>query len=98
MEHLLRQMAIQQPKFVFCMGNTSIQWFTGNMEASVKALRGTWQNIRGIPTLVTYHPLAVRRRPNLTNQFMQDWMLLASRFFSEQEYLLHESVHGTFFI
>lgn len=82
--YLNQQIAVQKPKFAFCLGNISVQWFFENMDADVKTLRGKWQNVRGIPTLVTYHPLAVRRRPNLANLFYQDWTMLAERFLSEK--------------
>jgi DNA polymerase len=55
------------------------------MNAEVKDLRGMWHIVRKIPTLVTYHPLAVRRRPNLMQQFMQDWSALAQRFDSKNQ-------------
>lgn len=76
-EYMTRQIANQNPEFVICLGNTAVQWFFGNMEAEVKALRGKLHTIRGISTYVTYHPLAIRRRPNLRQQFNEDWALLA---------------------
>lgn len=82
--YLDQQITVQQPEFAFCLGNISVQWFFEDMDADVKTLRGKWQNVRGIPTLVTYHPLAVRRRPNLSNLFNQDWIMLAQRFLSEK--------------
>ncbi|MDY0408982.1 uracil-DNA glycosylase family protein [Paracerasibacillus soli] len=47
--------------------------------ATVKDLRGKWHEVQGIPTAVAYHPLAVRRRPNLWTSFLEDWQLLASK-------------------
>ncbi|WP_223593580.1 hypothetical protein [Neobacillus bataviensis] len=44
----------------------------------MKSLRGTVQQVRGIPTLAAYHPLAVRRRPNLWSYFIEDWQDLAN--------------------
>jgi DNA polymerase len=35
--------------------------------------------VLGYPCIVSYHPLAVRRRPNLKRQFMEDWSMLAQR-------------------
>lgn len=85
MAHLYRQIQLQKPKFAFCLGNVAVQWFFGNMEAEVKNLRGAWHNVKGIPVSVTYHPLAIRRRPNLLPQFTQDWEMLARRYFSETQ-------------
>ncbi|MDP4093612.1 MAG: uracil-DNA glycosylase [Bacillota bacterium] len=81
MEHLKNQIQKQKPKLAFCMGNTAVQWFFDNMQAEVKNLRGIWHKIGNIPTCVTYHPLAVRRRPNLFQHFLNDWELLSQRFF-----------------
>lgn len=80
MVHLIQQIRYQQPKLAFCLGNTAVQWFFDSPDAEVKNLRGVWHEARGIPTLVSYHPLAVRRRPNLLNVFIQDWRLVAARF------------------
>ncbi|HEX2946282.1 MAG TPA: uracil-DNA glycosylase [Clostridia bacterium] len=83
MGYLAQQLERQKPKLVFCMGNTAVQWYFGDMEAEVKNLRGAWHDIKGSPTAVTYHPLAVRRRPNLMPQYLKDWQLLADRYFNE---------------
>jgi DNA polymerase len=79
MRHLERQLSSQKPQIAFCMGNTAVQWFFDDMEAEVKNLRGRWHNVKGLATAVTYHPLAVRRRPNLSGRFDEDWALLAQR-------------------
>lgn len=80
MSYLLQQIEEKRPKLAICLGNTAVQWFFGNPEAEVKNLRGDWHTVRGIPTRVSYHPLAVRRRPNLFNQFAVDWQMLAGRY------------------
>jgi uracil-DNA glycosylase family 4 len=77
--YLLQQLDRQRPKLAFCLGNTAVQWFFGDPEAEVKNLRGEWHTARGIETAVSYHPLAVRRRPNLRTQFNADWKMLADR-------------------
>ncbi|MEH7335088.1 uracil-DNA glycosylase [Neobacillus drentensis] len=78
MNHLEDQLQEKKPKVVFCMGNVAVQSFFQNQEVDVKSLRGTVQQVRGIPTLVAYHPLAVRRRPNLWSYFIEDWQDLAN--------------------
>lgn len=83
MSYLTQQLDRQKPTLVLCMGNTAVQWYFGDMEAEVKKLRGAWHDIKGSPTAVTYHPLAVKRRPNLMPQYMKDWQMLAGRYFSE---------------
>lgn len=82
--YLEQQIQASQPQLVFCMGNTAVQWFFNDMEAEVKKLRGSWHTIRNLPTLVAYHPLAIRRRPNLAGLFADDWAMLAQRFFQLQ--------------
>ncbi len=77
LEYLELQINQQQPRFAICLGNTAVQWFFSDMSAEVKNLRGKVYNIKGIQTVVTYHPLAVRRKPNLMKLFTEDWKLLA---------------------
>ncbi len=81
MSYLARQLDRQKPQLVFCLGNTAVQWYFGDMEAEVKNLRGVWHDVNGLPTAVSYHPLAVKRRPNLKVQFVTDWQLVAERYF-----------------
>lgn len=83
MQHLKQQLQEIQPTFVFCLGNVAVQSFFGNPEADVKGLRGKIHDIHGFKTTVAYHPLAIRRRPNLLPLFMGDWQLLARQYNSE---------------
>src|SRR5690625_634108 len=79
MRHLDEQLKEVQPSLIFCMGNVSVQSFFEDENAEVKSLRGEWHDVRGVPTTVAYHPLAVRRRPNLWNYFLEDFQLVADR-------------------
>lgn len=79
MQHLSQQIEANKPKMIICLGNIAVQAFFENPEAEVKNLRGDWHNVSGIPTAVAYHPLAVRRRPNLWNLFIEDWRMIAER-------------------
>ncbi|HEU5140950.1 MAG TPA: uracil-DNA glycosylase [Bacillales bacterium] len=76
MGHLRRQLEVKRPVLILCLGNVSVQCFFDRPEVDVKSLRGERHQVRGIPTVVSYHPLAVRRRPNLRKLFMADWMYL----------------------
>lgn len=80
MNHLYRQLRSKQPKLVFCLGNVAVQSFFRNPEAEVKTLRGSMHDVHGYQTTVAYHPLAVRRRPNLQARFKEDWTYLASHY------------------
>lgn len=48
--------------------------------AGVKELRGNWHEFQDTPTGFTYHPLAVRRRPNLMKFFVDDLISLRGKF------------------
>ena len=74
--HLPWQLQKKHPRLIFCLGNIAVQAFFQNPDAEVKAMRGEPHNIQGIPTFVAYHPLAIRRRPNLMPLFLQDWQAL----------------------
>jgi len=80
MNHLFQQLENKNPKFILCLGNVAVQSFFQNDEVEVKTLRGKAHNINGFKTIVAYHPLAVRRRPNLWTLFLKDWELLASTY------------------
>ncbi|WP_156289320.1 uracil-DNA glycosylase [Oceanobacillus salinisoli] len=80
MMHLDDQLQEKKPAFILCLGNVAVQSFFQDEEAEVKSLRGTMHNIRGMKTTVAYHPLAVRRRPNLWSLFLDDWQYLANHF------------------
>lgn len=81
--YLIQQIKTIRPKFIVCLGDVVVQAMFNDKEAHVKDLRGSWQNILGYPTIVSYHPLGVRRRPNLMNHFMQDWEMLSRSYFNE---------------
>jgi len=71
--HLLKQLQEKQPLLLFGFGNVVAEALLPfQEETSVKALRGTWHSFQGIPLGFTYHPLAVRRRPNLMRIFVED--------------------------
>ncbi|MEI3605752.1 uracil-DNA glycosylase [Pseudogracilibacillus sp. SE30717A] len=75
-KHLEEQLKEKQPSLIFCMGNVAVQSFFRNDEAEVKTLRGKIHLVNGFSTAVAYHPLAIRRRPNLRAGFIEDWELV----------------------
>ncbi|WP_193394455.1 uracil-DNA glycosylase [Paenibacillus sp. A3] len=77
--HLLSQLELKRPKLMICLGNVAVQAFFQDPEAEVKRLRGSWHDIDGLPTTVSYHPLAVRRRPVLMRLFVEDLKRVALR-------------------
>ncbi|MFZ7943551.1 uracil-DNA glycosylase [Neobacillus sp. 19] len=80
MIHLDHQLKEKEPKLILCLGNVAVQSFFQDSEAEVKSLRGAIHHVQGYPTAVGYHPLAVRRRPNLWSTFVEDWKIVAKHY------------------
>lgn len=78
MRHLENQLEVQKPSLILCLGNVAVQSFFRNQELDVKGLRGSWYEVGGYQTTVAYHPLAVRRRPNLYPLFLEDMQFVAA--------------------
>ncbi|MFC2948056.1 uracil-DNA glycosylase [Virgibacillus sediminis] len=81
MRHLDQQLEKHKPDYIVCLGNVAAQSFFEDEEVQVKTLRGECHEVRGIKTTAAYHPLAVRRRPNLLRLFKEDWQYVADQFF-----------------
>lgn len=80
LSHLQMQLLEKQPLVLFGFGNVVAEaLFPWKENASVKELRGNWQEFQGIPIGFTYHPLAVRRRPNLMKFFVDDLIALKEK-------------------
>jgi DNA polymerase len=62
--------------FILCLGEVVVQEMLGK-DSHVKDLRGKWHLVMGIPAIVSYHPMAIRRRPNLMKQLTDDLRMLA---------------------
>ncbi len=72
MPFLVNQIEKAKPKLLICLGDVVVQCILGDKDAHVKNLRGKIHELMGYPAIVSYHPLAVRRRPNLFNIFVKD--------------------------
>lgn len=78
--HLQSQLVQKQPLVLFGFGNVVAEGlFPQKENATVKELRGSWHEFDGIPIGFTYHPLAVRRRPNLLKFFVEDLKALREK-------------------
>lgn len=75
--YLEQQLQSNNYRIVFCLGDTAVKAFFSDPEKSVKSTRGVCHHVRGLPTYTSYHPLAVRRRPNLYSNFIKDWEAVA---------------------
>ncbi|GIO26559.1 uracil-DNA glycosylase [Ornithinibacillus bavariensis] len=79
MQHLLEQLAEQNPKLIVCLGNVAVQAFFRNSELDVKGLRGKSHLVGEHTVTAAYHPLAARRRPNLYPLLREDMQFVAAR-------------------
>lgn len=84
---LINQIKNMDPKFLVCLGDVVVQNMFDDREAHVKDLRGKWHCILGYPTVVSYHPLAVRRRPNLERYFVSDFKMLGSSIIADKVFI-----------
>src|SRR5690625_4864177 len=82
-EHLWQQLRVKKPNLIFCLGNIAVQNFFKDDELEVKQLRDKIHHVNGYDTVVSYHPLAVRRRPNLMSFFLKDWQLIMEYYLSK---------------
>jgi len=85
MPYLNRQLAEVNPRILFCLGNVAVQAFFDDETKEVKSLRGEWLDSITNPidraVRVSYHPLAVRRRPNLYPMFLEDCQAVAEKLY-----------------
>jgi uracil-DNA glycosylase family 4 len=58
--HLLRQVALIQPKLIILMGRFAAQTLL-NTDASIASMRGRLHQYQGTPAIVTYHPAYLLR-------------------------------------
>ena len=78
--HLQMQISQKRPLVLFGFGNAVAEAiFPDKESASVKELRGSWHEFQNTPIGFTYHPLAVRRRPNLLRFFVEDFKALKEK-------------------
>ncbi len=77
--YLHQQLQTNKFKIAFCLGDVAVKVFFSDPERDVKSTRGTWHFVRNMPAYVSYHPLAVRRRPNLHNIYINDWEQVAGK-------------------
>jgi uracil-DNA glycosylase family 4 len=76
--YLERQIDLVHPKILVALGKVAAQTLLGH-EAPVGRLRGQWHSVRGIPTLVTYHPAALLRNPALKRPTWEDMQQVRDR-------------------
>jgi DNA polymerase len=73
--YLERQIAIIRPEFLCLLGRVALQELL-NTTLSMSKLRGKWHQYRGIPTIVTYHPAYLLRKPEFKREAWEDLQML----------------------
>jgi DNA polymerase len=58
--HLVRQIALIQPKLIVAMGRFAAQTLLAS-DASIASMRGRMFEYQGVPLIVTYHPAYLLR-------------------------------------
>jgi len=81
--YLYRQIEIIQPRLICCLGRIAAHVLL-NTKESMGNLRGAVHKMRGIPTIVTYHPAALLRNENLKHPTWDDFQFML-KFLEEQK-------------
>jgi len=76
--HLERQIELIQPKVIVALGRIAAQALLGN-DSPIGQMRGQWYRVRGIPTMVTYHPAALLRNQGLKRPTWEDMQQVRDR-------------------
>jgi uracil-DNA glycosylase family 4 len=73
--YLEEQIAIIRPEYLCLLGRVALQGLLRTSIAMGKA-RGKWYRYRGIPTIVTYHPSYLLRKPEFKREAWEDLQML----------------------
>ncbi len=73
--YLEEQISIIRPEFICLLGRVALQGLLKSTAAMGKA-RGKWYYYKGIPTMVTYHPSYLLRKPDAKREVWQDLQML----------------------
>jgi DNA polymerase len=75
--YLVGQIELIRPLLICALGRIAAQWLLGTKEP-LTSLRSSENQYRGIPVLVTYHPAALLRNPELKREAWEDFKKLKS--------------------
>jgi DNA polymerase len=73
--YLEQQIAIIRPEFLCLLGRVAASTLLDTTLA-MSQLRGKWQRYRGIPTIITYHPAYLLRKPDYKKEAWEDLQML----------------------
>jgi uracil-DNA glycosylase len=77
--YLRRQLALLQPKVIFCLGKFAAELLVG-AKGTIGGMRGTVYRYGDSKLLVTYHPAACLRNPNYKRPVWEDLQLMAREY------------------
>ena len=76
--YLERQIDLVRPRAIVALGRIAAQTLLGS-DVPIGRLRGRWYQVRGVPTMVTYHPAALLRNPQLKRPTWDDMQQVRDR-------------------
>lgn len=76
--YLERQIELVQPRIIVALGRISAQTLLGT-ESPIGQMRGRWFQVKGVPTMVTYHPAALLRNQALKRPTWEDMQQVRDR-------------------
>lgn len=76
--YLERQIDFVRPKVIVALGRIAAQSLLGN-DLPIGRMRGQWFVVRGVDTMVTYHPAALLRNPSLKRPTWEDMQKVQQR-------------------
>ena len=79
---LKRQLAALQPRIICCLGKFAAELLVG-VKGTIAGLRGRTYRYEGAKLIVTYHPAACLRNPNLKRPVWEDMQLLAREYMEQ---------------
>lgn len=68
---LHQQIEAIQPKVIVCLGSVAFQYLL-ETEQKISAMRGQWQEFKGIKVMPTYHPAFLLRNPDAKKPVWED--------------------------
>jgi DNA polymerase len=80
--YLERQLEALKPRVICCLGKFAAELLVG-VKGTIAGLRGRTYRYRGARLIVTYHPAACLRNPNLKRPVWEDMQLLAREYLSD---------------
>jgi uracil-DNA glycosylase family 4 len=76
--YLERQIELVRPRVIVALGRVAAQTLLGN-DSPIGRMRGQWFQVKGVPTMVTYHPAALLRNSALKRPTWEDLQQVRDR-------------------